>query len=379
MSETAKMLHVNLAPGEAGRYAIVPGDPDRCELIAAHLDNPRMVTRKREFTTWEGTLDGERVTVTSTGIGGPSTAICVEELHKCGADTFIRVGTCASTCADVQCGDIVVVSGSVRMDGTSLHYLPMEFPAVPSYQLLKALEESSVSLGFHTTVGVSITKDSFYTQAEPETKPRPAAREAGKKSEGADMERSMRRARAKLRRLALANDFDYFVTLTLDPARIDRYDSAAITRALGWWADNMVRRHGLRYVLVPERHKDGAFHFHGFMAGPGLKAVDSGKKWNGRTVYNLPQWTLGFTTAEQLYGDYHAAVGYCCKYIGKQDAERPLLRVLPLLHDYDQGLRLRRLRCLRRRQQQYRCQRQQPRLCDHRHFKHRPFGQVYAA
>ena len=155
MSETAKMLHVNLAPGEAGRYAIVPGDPDRCELIAAHLDNPRMVTRKREFTTWEGTLDGERVTVTSTGIGGPSTAICVEELHKCGADTFIRVGTCASTCADVQCGDIVVVSGSVRMDGTSLHYLPMEFPAVPSY----------------TTVGVSITKDSFYTQAEPETKP----------------------------------------------------------------------------------------------------------------------------------------------------------------------------------------------------------------
>ena len=73
MSETAKMLHVNLAPGEAGRYAIVPGDPDRCELIAAHLDNPRMVTRKREFTTWEGTLDGERVTVTSTGIGGPST------------------------------------------------------------------------------------------------------------------------------------------------------------------------------------------------------------------------------------------------------------------------------------------------------------------
>lgn len=85
--------------------------------------------------------------------------------------------------------------------------------------------------------------------AEPETKPRPAAREAGKKSEGADMERSMRRARAKLRRLALANDFDYFVTLTLDPARIDRYDGAAITRALGWWADNMVRRHGLAMSL----------------------------------------------------------------------------------------------------------------------------------
>ena len=164
MSETAKMLHVNLAPGEAGRYAIVPGDPDRCELIAAHLDNPRMVTRKREFTTWEGTLDGERVTVTSTGIGGPSTAICVEELHKCGADTFIRVGTCASTCADVQCGDIVVVSGSVRMDGTSLHYLPMEFPAVPSYQLLKALEASTYCTptaigGFPQVSGITFTVD----------------------------------------------------------------------------------------------------------------------------------------------------------------------------------------------------------------------------
>jgi len=109
--------------------------------------------------------------VTSTGIGGPSAAICIEELHKCGADTFIRVGTCASTCQDVQCGDIVVPSGTVRMEGTGCHYLPMEFPAVPTYQIMKHLEESSVSLGYHTAVGVTITKDSFYTQTEPETKP----------------------------------------------------------------------------------------------------------------------------------------------------------------------------------------------------------------
>jgi hypothetical protein len=156
--------------------------------------------------------------------------------------------------------------------------------------------------------------------------PRPHAREAGKKSEGIDMERSMRRARAKLRRLALANQFEYFVTLTLDPAKIDRYDGAAIVKALGRWADNMVRRHGLRYILVPEMHRDGAFHFHGFMAGPGLIAKDSGVEWDGRPVYNLPQWTLGFTTAQRLYGDYHAAVGYCCKYIGKQAAQRPLGR-----------------------------------------------------
>lgn len=154
----------------------------------------------------------------------------------------------------------------------------------------------------------------------------PSPREKGKKAEGTDMERSMRRARAKLRRLALANDFDFFVTLTLDPAKIDRYDPAAVTKALGRWADNMVRRHGLRYILVPEQHKDGAYHFHGFMAGSGLKAVDSGVEWDARPVYNLPQWSLGFTTAQRLYGDYHAAVGYCCKYIGKQHGQRPLGR-----------------------------------------------------
>lgn len=156
--------------------------------------------------------------------------------------------------------------------------------------------------------------------------PEPAKREKGKKSQGDDMLRSMRRARANLRRLALSNTFDYFVTLTLDGSKIDRYDGAAVVRALGQWCDNMVRRHGLKYVLVPERHKDGAFHFHGFMSGPGLDAVDSGIQWDGRPVYNLPQWTLGFTTAQRLYGDYSAAVGYCCKYIGKQEGERPLGR-----------------------------------------------------
>ncbi len=160
----------------------------------------------------------------------------------------------------------------------------------------------------------------------PGYQPQPTPREAGVKSTGENAERSMRRARAKLRRLALANGFEYFVTFTLDPAKIDRHDGAAVTRALGQWCDNMVRRHGLRYILVPERHKDGAFHFHGFMAGPGLKAVDSGIEWDGRPVYNLPQWSFGFTTAQRLYGDYHAAVGYCCKYIGKQAGERPLGR-----------------------------------------------------
>lgn len=151
-------------------------------------------------------------------------------------------------------------------------------------------------------------------------------REAGVKSEGENMLRSMRRARAKLRRLALANDFQYFVTLTLDASKIDRYDGQAVVIALSRWADNMVRRCGLRYILVPELHKDGAFHFHGFLSGDGLKVVDSWVKWDNRTVFNLPQWGFGFSTAQELYGDYHAAVGYCCKYIGKQDGQRPLGR-----------------------------------------------------
>lgn len=154
--------------------------------------------------------------------------------------------------------------------------------------------------------------------------------------------RSMRRARAQVRDLALCTPFKYFVTLTLDAAKVDRYDMAAITRKLSVWADNQVRRKGLVYVLVPERHKDGAVHFHGFF-NDALQAVDSGTmtlsgwkkprrprsarqraEWaamGAQVVYNLPGWTLGFTTAIPLYGDYHRAVSYVCKYIGK-DGEK---------------------------------------------------------
>lgn len=176
----------------------------------------------------------------------------------------------------------------------------------------------------------------------------PAPRQKGKKSSGEDRLRSVRRARAKLRRLALSNEFSYFVTLTLDPEKIDRFDGAAITRRLNQWCSNMVKRHGLRYIIVPEQHKDGAWHFHGFFAGEGLKIVDSGTirrpdrkqpqrprseaeraQWlaeGGQIVYNLPQWPYGFSTALKLYGEYRAAVTYCTKYVGKQNGERPLGR-----------------------------------------------------
>ena len=153
----------------------------------------------------------------------------------------------------------------------------------------------------------------------------PGKREKGKIAEGADMERSMRRARANLRRLALANDFRWFVTLTLDPQKIDRCDGEAVAKALGRWADNMVRRKGLKYVLVPELHKKGGIHFHGFF-NDAVKAVDSGHfDADGHPVFNLPEWALGFTTAIELYGDYPSAVGYVTKYIGKQGI-RPMGR-----------------------------------------------------
>lgn len=158
-----------------------------------------------------------------------------------------------------------------------------------------------------------------------------------------DVERSMRRARAKVRRIALANEFRYFVTLTLDPAKVDSHDGAAVVRKLNTWASNAVQRQGLRYILVPERHKKGGIHFHGFF-NDALPVVDSGTmrppwggkprrprskaeraEWlaaGGQIVYNMPGWALGFTTAMELHGEYPAAVAYVCKYIGK-DGEKP--------------------------------------------------------
>lgn len=144
----------------------------------------------------------------------------------------------------------------------------------------------------------------------------PEAEEAGPKDE--DIKRSMRRARSRVRRLALANEFRWFVTLTLSPEKVDRYDDAQVVRKLTTWAHNQVRRRGLAYILVPERHKDGAIHFHGFF-NDALEAVASGHQdRQGHMIYNLPGWSLGFTAAIEVYGDYAGAVAYVCKYIGKQ-------------------------------------------------------------
>lgn len=158
-----------------------------------------------------------------------------------------------------------------------------------------------------------------------DAKRRPPAGAHERKSsdpKGEDLERSMRRARGKLRRLALANDFRWFVTLTFNPEKVDSFDAAAVVKKLNAWCSNMVQRKGLRYILIPELHPtSGRIHFHGFFSDC-VDAVDSGHTdKQGHKIYNLPQWTLGFTTAIELYDDYSRAVGYVSKYIGKQDGK----------------------------------------------------------
>lgn len=149
-----------------------------------------------------------------------------------------------------------------------------------------------------------------------------SADDGGERKHGQSVRKSMCRARAKLRRLALANDFRWFVTLTLDQRYVDRMEPAAVVRKLTVWCSNMVQRRGLRYILVPERHKKGGIHFHGFFSDCDLGAVLSGHKdKHAHDIYNLDRWDLGFTTAIELYGDYPSAVAYVCKYIGK-DGEK---------------------------------------------------------
>ncbi len=171
MIEHERQFHIRCAAGEVGRYCLLPGDPGRCEKIAAYLDAAAFVTANREFTTWTGTLLGEKVSVCSTGIGGPSAAIAMEELHALGADTFVRVGTCGGIALDVKSGDLVVATGAVRMEGTSREYAPIEYPAVPDYEVLTALVDAARASGRDWHAGVVQCKDSFYGQHDPARMP----------------------------------------------------------------------------------------------------------------------------------------------------------------------------------------------------------------
>ena len=166
-----KEYHIGVGAGDVGRYVILPGDPGRCEKIAKHFDNPVKIAQNREYTTYTGYLDGEKVSVVSTGIGGPSASIAVEELIHCGADTFIRVGTSGGMQKEVLGGDLVIATGAIRFEGTTKEYAPIEFPAVADIDIVNALRSAAKELGQTSHVGVVQCKDAFYGQHSPETMP----------------------------------------------------------------------------------------------------------------------------------------------------------------------------------------------------------------
>jgi len=168
---SGKQYHTGVGPGDIGKYVILPGDPKRCSKIAAHFEDAKLVADSREYVTYTGTIDGVKVSVTSTGIGGPSAAIAIDELSKCGTDTFIRVGTCGGMQEDVCGGDIVIANGAIRMEGTSREFAPIEYPAVPDVNVMNALIAAADEAGTKYHVGVVQCKDSFFGQHEPEIMP----------------------------------------------------------------------------------------------------------------------------------------------------------------------------------------------------------------
>ena len=163
--------HIHCNKGDVGRYVFLPGDPGRCQSIASYFDNPVHIGMNREYNIYTGTMLGQKVSVCSTGIGGPSASIAMEELHNIGADTFIRVGTCGGIDLDVRSGDVVVATGAIRFEHTSREYAPIEYPAVADFEVTTALVQASRALGKRTQVGVVQCKDAFYGQHSPARMP----------------------------------------------------------------------------------------------------------------------------------------------------------------------------------------------------------------
>ena len=169
--DASRLYHIQVAPGEVGRYVILPGDPKRSAKIAQYFDGPALVADNREYETYTVTQDGEKVSVTSNGNGAPSDSIAIDEQQRSGADTFVRIGTCGGMQTEVKSGDVVVATGAVRMEGTTKEYAPVEFPAVPDLTVTNALVEAAKQKGYPFHTGVVQCKDAFYGQHEPETKP----------------------------------------------------------------------------------------------------------------------------------------------------------------------------------------------------------------
>ena len=170
-------FHIRCDANDIARYVFVPGSHARAKKIADHLDNPRLVSDSRGYMVYTGTVDRIDMTVSSTGMGGPQTAICIEELAHLGADTFIRVGSCGTLQEDVACGDLVIPTGVYRAGATANRYLPPAFPAAPTFQVLTALVEAAKKLNIKVHVGVGWTGDAFY--ALPDVKLMEQLKQAG--------------------------------------------------------------------------------------------------------------------------------------------------------------------------------------------------------
>jgi len=160
-------FHIRCDPKDIARYAFVPGSHDRAKKIAAHFDNPRLVSDSRGYLVYTGTVEGIPMTVSSTGMGGPTTAICIEELGHMGADTFIRVGSSGTLQDYVDCGDVIISTGTYRDGGTANAYLPLEFPAVPNFEVTTALVQAAHKLGLKVHTGLGSAGDAFYAPRDP--------------------------------------------------------------------------------------------------------------------------------------------------------------------------------------------------------------------
>jgi len=168
MSEANELMHhIQCKKGDVGRYVLLPGDPGRVKKIAAYLNDAKYVTTNREYEIWTGYLEGEKVSVMSTGMGGPSAAIGLEELCMIGADTFIRIGTCGGIDPELTVGTLIIPTGAIRKDGTGKEYVPVEFPAVPNFDLVYAIKQAAISKGYRHALGVVECKDSYYGQHDP--------------------------------------------------------------------------------------------------------------------------------------------------------------------------------------------------------------------
>jgi uridine phosphorylase len=176
LNDKGQQYHICCKKGDVGKYVLLPGDPFRTDIIAQHFDNPQLVAHNREHKTWTGTLNGEKVSVTSTGMGCPSASIAIEELIHCGAEVFIRVGTCGRICPESFDEDLegVIITGAVRDEGTTIHYVPIEYPAMADRHVTDALAKACEKKGYKFAEGIAQSKDSFYGQHDPDSMPNSA-------------------------------------------------------------------------------------------------------------------------------------------------------------------------------------------------------------